>query len=354
MATRLEYIWVGGNRELRSKVKVEYFDNNIDILKLQVNQIPFWNYDGSSTAQASGEDSEVLIKPCRLYPNPNHLENVGFETSYYVLCDTYTPDMKPHSTNTRYEINKLFEEHGETYHPMFGIEHEFFILDRETKHPLGFRKNNDGIFVKYEPENPQGQYYCSVGTGNAYGREFLDEALSLAVQSGVKVTGSNIEVCPGQVEIQVCNYGIAAADDSTMLKYILSKLGERYGYIIEWGAKPVKGDWNGSGCHVNFSTKQMRVEGGYTEILSALERLKLKHQEHITVYGDDNCERLTGLHETSDINRFSYGVANRGCSIRIPRSTEAKKCGYFEDRRPSSSADMYLVTGKIFQTSVGL
>ena len=110
-----------------------------------------------------------------------------------------------------------------------------------------------------------------------------------------------------------------------MLKYLLSKLGEKYGYMIEWGAKPVKGDWNGSGCHVNFSTNKMRADGGYNEILSALERLKLKHQEHIAVYGDDNSERLTGLHETSDINTFSYGVANRGCSIRIPRSTEARK-----------------------------
>ena len=350
MTVRLEYIWVGGNQELRSKVKVEYFDNNIDLFRLNINQIPMWNYDGSSTGQALGKDSEVLIKPCRLYKNSNHLENVGFVASYYVICETFAPDMNPHPTNTRHQARLLFEEHGETHTPMFGIEHEFFILDRETRHPLGFIKKEE----KYEPEGLQGPYYCSVGSGNAYGREFLNEALCLTVQSGVKVTGSNIEVCPGQVEIQVCNYGIAAGDDSIMLKYILSKLGERYGYIIEWGAKPVKGDWNGSGCHVNFSTSQMRAEGGWDEIIMAIERLRLNHQEHIEVYGEDNNERLTGLHETSDINTFSYGVANRGCSIRIPRSTEEKKCGYFEDRRPSSSADMYLVTGKIFRTCIGL
>ena len=354
MAVRLEYIWVGGNRELRSKVKVEYFNNNIEKTKLEVNHIPMWNYDGSSTGQATGEDSEVLIKPCRLYKNPNELENRGFISSYYVVCETFTPNMNPHPTNTRHEARLLFEEHGENYKPLFGIEHEFFILDRETGHPLGFNKREHGAIVEYAPESPQGPYYCSVGSGNAYGREFLNEALSLAVQSGVLVTGSNIEVCPGQVEIQVCNYGIAAGDDSIMLKYILSKLGERYGYIIEWGAKPVKGDWNGSGCHVNFSTIQMRETDGWNEIMIAIERLRLNHQEHIAVYGDDNNERLTGLHETSDINTFSYGVANRGCSIRIPRSTEAKKCGYFEDRRPSSSADMYLVTGKLFKTSIGL
>lgn len=354
MTTRLEYVWVGGNTELRSKVKVEYFDENVDTQNLQLEQIPMWNYDGSSTGQATGEDSEVLIKPCRLYKNTNSEENEGFSSSYYVLCETFTPDMNPHPTNTRHQARLLFEEHGETHSPMFGIEHEFFILDRDTKHPLGFRQREDGVFVKYEPESPQGKYYCSVGSGNAYGRRFLNEALSLAVKTGVRVTGSNIEVCPGQVEIQVCNTGIAAGDDSLMLKYLLSKLGEDYGYIIEWGAKPVKGDWNGSGCHVNFSTNLMRKDGGWDEIILAINRLSEKHSEHISVYGDDNSERLTGLHETSDIHTFSYGVANRGCSIRIPRSTEDKKYGYFEDRRPSSSADMYVVTSKLFGTSIGL
>ena len=144
--------------------------------------------------------------------------------------------MKPHPTNNRYEVNRLFEEHCETYNPMFGIEHEFFILSKKPDISLGFTRRSNGYSpLRFEPENPQGQYYCSVGSENAFGREFLNEALSLAVQSGVRVTGSNIEVCPGRVEIQVCNYGIAAADDSNMLKYILSKLGEKYGYIIEWG-----------------------------------------------------------------------------------------------------------------------
>ena len=165
MTTRLEYVWVGGNQELRSKVKVEYFDNNIDTNNLELNQIPMWNYDGSSTGQATGEDSEVLIKPCRLYRNYNHLESMGFEASYYVLCETFTPDMNPHPTNTRHQARLLFEQHGEVHEPMFGIEHEFFILDKESRHPLGFRRV-EGVFTKYEPESPQGQYYCSVGTGN--------------------------------------------------------------------------------------------------------------------------------------------------------------------------------------------
>lgn len=350
MATRLEYIWVGGSKELRSKVKVT---KNLKYIKdvlnkkhgeFTISDIPMWDFDGSSTGQATGDNSEVLLKPCKIYKNTSEVD--GFEGSYYVLCETLLPNMTAHSTNTRSIAAELFKTHGADYEPMFGIEHEFFLLDGKTNKPLGFP-------IIGNPK-PQGQYYCSVGEGNAYGKKFLNEALSFAVKTGIQVTGSNLEVCPGQMEIQVCNYGIDAADDSMMLKYLLSKLGEDYGYIIEWGAKPVSGDWNGSGCHVNFSTNQMREEGGLEHIMDAINKLRKKHLEHINVYGDDNCERLTGLHETSDINTFSCGIADRGCSIRIPRNTERDKKGYFEDRRPSSSADMYLVTAKLFKTCIDI
>ncbi len=336
---RLEYIWVGGNSELRSKVKVEYvYDLDKWILNDNIEKIPIWNFDGSSTNQATGHNSEVIIKPCKLYHNSY---SKGFDKSYYVICDTYTPEMKPHPTNTRFKADLSFLKNLDEK-PLFGIEHEFFVLDEKSKRPLGF-----------ELEDPpqQGPYYCSVGCGNAKGRKFLDECLSEAVITGIKVTGSNLEVCPGQMEIQICNYGIDAGDDSLMLKYLLSKIGETHSYIIEWNAKPLKGDWNGSGCHVNFSTEKMRAENGYSEIMNAIWNLSERHQEHIEIYGDDNFNRLTGNHETSDINNFTYGLADRGCSIRIPKSTFMNLKGYFEDRRPSSSCDLYLVTSKIFETS---
>ena len=56
-------------------------------------------------------------------------------------------------------------------------------------------------------------------------------------------------------------------------------------------------------------------------------------------YGEGNEKRLTGACETADINTFSYGVADRGCSVRIPRDTAAEGCGYLEDRRPASNVD---------------
>ena len=331
----LEYVWIGGNNELRSKIKVINSNKSLD--ELNFNEIKEWDFDGSSTNQANGNDSEIIIKPVKLYNNPFYKER-----SLLVLCDTWYPDGSPHETNNRYKADLIFKKALDKK-PMFGMEQEFFLIDPATNLPLGFPQNGF-------PE-PQGKYYCSVGTSNSYLRQFLDEAMYTLFCANIPVTGCNYEVCPGQMEIQVCSIGIEQADNLIITRYILHRLSERYNVRVDFNAKPVKGDWNGSGCHTNFSTIDMREnENGYELILEAIKKLENKHIEHIRCYGNDNYQRLTGLHETAHISEFSYGVANRGASIRIPRTTEKNKKGYFEDRRPSSSCDPYLVTSKIFET----
>lgn len=333
MTICLEYIWIGGNQELRSKTKV--IRNNIDVS--DISKLPEWNYDGSSTNQADGSDSEVILKPVKVIKDPFR---EGY--NYLVLCDTWLPNGKSHPTNNRIKAENIFNKDLKK-EPMFGMEQEFFCINLNTKKPLGFPE------LGY-PE-PQGQYYCSVGSSNAYGRSYLEEVLKNCLYANLPITGVNYEVCAGQMEIQVCSTGIDAADSLILTRYILMRTGEKYFIDIDLSAKPVKGDWNGSGCHTNFSTKEMREnDNGYDLILEAIHKLSKKHDEHIKLYGDDNSERLTGLHETANINDFSFGVANRGASIRIPRETEKNKKGYLEDRRPSSSCDPYLVTSKIFET----
>jgi len=156
---------------------------------------------------------------------------------------------------------------------------------------------------------------------------------------------------PGQWEYQVgpC-VGINGADQMMVSRYILNRVCEDFGVYCTLDPKPIDGDWNGAGCHTNFSTEKMRKVGGYALIETAIRQLGAKHAEHIAAYGEGNERRLTGKHETADMGKFLYGVANRGCSIRIPRSTEADGFGYLEDRRPASNMDPYVVCGMIFNT----
>merc|ERR1712151_1087805 len=212
--------------------------------------------------------------------------------------------------------------------------------------PFGF--NADGT----EPA-PQGPYYCGAGNGQAIGRPVADEHYMKCLQAGVKIAGINAEVMPGQWEYQIgpC-VGIESGDHMWLSRYLMLRICEMYGVNVTFDPKPMSGDWNGAGCHTNSSTEPMRLPGGYKEIIKAIEKLGAKHLEHIKLYGEGNERRLTGAHETAPIDKFSYGVANRGASIRIPRAAEKEQKGYFEDRRPASNMDPYVVTGKIVKTTL--
>jgi glutamine synthetase len=330
-----EYIWIDGSGAsgVRSKTKT------VDRKPASVDDLPIWNFDGSSTEQAPGHDSEVLLKPVRMVPDPFR----GGD-NLLVLCECLNPDMTVHASNTRAVAKERFGRALDS-HPWYGIEQEYTLFHMDGVTPLGWPK---GGFP-----GPQGPYYCSAGAGNAFGRMIVEAHYRCCLYAGLKVSGINAEVMPGQWEYQVgpCE-GIESGDHLWLSRYMLIRVAEDFDVKVSFEPKPIPGDWNGAGCHCNYSTAAMREEGGYEVIIDAVKKLEGKHDEHIAVYGKDNELRLTGKHETGHIGSFSYGVANRGASVRIPRDTEREGKGYFEDRRPASNIDPYEVTGKILATTV--
>jgi glutamine synthetase len=325
---KFEYIWLDGYKpeaSLRSKTKVldmEYFDGNVD-------NLPEWSFDGSSTQQAEGHSSDCLLKPVNVYPD------AGRKNAFLVVCEVLNPDGSPHESNTR----ALIEDESDNY--WFGFEQEYVFTVEGL--PLGFPSAG---FPR-----PQGPYYCAVGSENVSGREIVEEHLDICLEAGLSITGINAEVMLGQWEFQCFGKGAKkASDDLILARYLLQRVSEKYGVHVELHPKPVKGDWNGSGMHTNFSNEAMRSAGGKELFEAICEAFRPVHKEHIEVYGSANDQRLTGLHETQSISKFSYGVSDRGASIRIPVSTAQKWKGYLEDRRPASNADPYLVTARIIKT----
>jgi glutamine synthetase len=336
-----EYIWVDGEGNLRSKAKTIEFQIDEDE-NIKYN-IPIWNYDGSSTKQASGADSEIELRPRNVYPCP-----FRSRPNILLMCETYKSDGEPALCNNRHWAKELFDKNLEQK-PWFGIEQEFFMMDRRTNRPYTCW---DGLEGK-----KQGQFYCSVGGQNAFGRKLIDKHYKACLYAGLSISGINAEVAPAQWEYQIGPVeGINAGDQLYVSRYILQRVAEELDIYINFEPKPLTGDWNGSGCHTNYSTLSMREGNGSKKgieyINEAVEKLSLKHDEHMKVYGTGNELRMTGKHETSSFDKFTSGVADRGASVRIPRAAERDNCGYFEDRRPSSNMDPYLVTGIIFKTTV--
>mmetsp|Transcript_17830 Transcript_17830/g.35235 ORF Transcript_17830/g.35235 Transcript_17830/m.35235 type:complete len:349 (+) Transcript_17830:114-1160(+) len=341
-----EYVWIDADGGLRCKTKVLPGRESV-----KLEDLPDWNFDGSSTGQAPGDDSEVIIVPRALFKDPfrggNHV---------LVMTDCYDPKGNAIPTNTRAPAKEIFDKALEE-EPWFGIEQEYTLFKNGV--PLGWpnakARSFGGPTVQMGFPGPQGPYYCSAGADVAFGRDIVEDHLIYCLEAGINVSGINAEVMPGQWEYQVgpCT-GIDSGDHMWMSRYILNRVCEKHDVTVSLEPKPIPGDWNGAGCHTNYSTKAMREQDGAYEsiIIPAIERLAKKHQEHIAVYGVGNEARLTGRHETASFEKFSYGVANRGASIRIPNATKNDGKGYFEDRRPASNMDPYVVTSKIFDTTI--
>jgi glutamine synthetase len=333
---KLEYIWLDGYKplaSLRSKTQIKEFSSFPKLADL-----PIWGFDGSSTQQAEGKTSDCKLHPVAVYPDSTRKNGV------LVMCEVYMPDDKtPHPSNSRATI----PDDPDTW---FGFEQEYFFFKDGS--PLGFPKGGY--------PGPQGPYYTGVGYKNVgcVAREIVEKHIDICLDAGINLEGINAEVAKGQWEFQIFGKGSKnAADQMWVARYILARLGESYGIDIELRCKPILApfdqplDWNGSGMHSNFSTKFLREKGGKEYFEKLMAAFKKNIDEHIAVYGPENHLRLTGLHETQSIDKFSYGLSDRGASIRMPVNFIANGYkGYLEDRRPNSAADPYLVAGRIVKT----
>lgn len=351
---RVTYVWCSGkdsHHDLRSKDKTVYLTGEqagaAPQELLDAGVFPEWNFDGSSTEQAKGVDTEILVRPVRAYKNvlPSYAADIK---RFVVLCECYLPNGQPTADNFRYVARQVFAEDKSNSKPWFGMEQEMVLVDVQRSWPVGWPS------FGFPP--PQGPYYCGNGAKAALGRRHHDKFYELALSMGLKISGTNAEVLPSQWEFQVgpCE-GIDAGDQLIMARWLYVRLMEDDGIDVDFRAKPFpQGDWNGSGLHTNFSTEATRAEGGIQAIYEYIDRLSKTVVGDIPFYGPENHLRLTGAHETSRIDEFGFGVGTRGTSIRIPNQVNNEKKGYFEDRRPAADADPYLVSARLFASSLGL
>lgn len=344
---KAEYIWCDGAEgapekgmifnEMRSKTKVV----PVAITSGKPEDFGDWSYDGSSTGQAEGSNSDCILRPVRVFSDP-----IRGAPHVLIMCDVLTPDGTPHETNTRAPLVELLTPDVVALTPWFGFEQEYTMMGKDGR-PYGWPA--DGGYPA-----PQGPFYCGVGAESVYGRPLAEAHLDACIKAGLTISGINAEVMPGQWEYQIGPVGPTELGDMVMVsRWLLHRLGEEFGIVCTFHPKPVPvGDWNGTGGHTNYSTEPMRIPGGMAAIDAAVEKLSKTHAEHISQYGLGNEKRLSGKHETCDINTFKSGVADRGSSIRIPLPVQLKGYGYLEDRRPAANVDPYTVARLLIKTTL--
>ena len=329
MTYKAEYIWIDGTEptaKLRSKTRI----------LVDGAELPTWGFDGSSTNQAEGHASDRVLKPVFSCPDP-----IRGGDDVLVLCEVFNIDGSAHETNTRALLRPIAEQFA-GQEAIFGIEQEYnFFKDGR---PFGFPVNGYPA--------AQGGYYCGVGADEVFGRDVVELHMERCLTAGLAFCGINAEVMPGQWEFQIGPVdALTASDHLWVARWLLYRTAEEFDVAVTIDAKPVKGDWNGAGAHTNFSTKAMRE--GYAAIITACEALgsdQEKVLEHVNQYGHGIQERLTGKHETAPWDVYSYGVSDRGASVRIPWQVEVEQKGYIEDRRPNANVDPYVVTRLLVNT----
>ena len=331
MPYQAEYIWIDGTKPsplVRSKTRVI----------ADSKQPGIWGFDGSSTNQATGDNSDCVLRPVFVCKDPLRGPN-----DKLVMCEVLLTDMTPHPSNTRAACAETAKKYA-AFESWFGIEQEYTFI--QNNRPLGWPENGYPA--------PQGPYYCGVGGDKMPGREIVEAHTAACIKAGIAIEGTNAEVMMGQWEFQI---GILAppaiGDQLWVARWLLFRIAEDFGVYATLEPKPMLGDWNGAGAHTNFSTKAMRAPGGWDAIIAGCEAIGTRVREHIAAYGVGIEARLTGAHETARYDQFSYGTSDRGASIRIPWGTARDRRGWLEDRRPNANMDPYVVSRVLMETVCG-
>lgn len=346
MKRKIRYLWLDHDGEIRNKLKIA---SDFKALKNNQFKVNEWNFDGSSTNQSTTEDSDLTIKPCRVYvpfdpQHPQNFKHEDFTREIIVLCTVHDSNGNPVLSEKRPQLESLNEKY-KSNEWWFGIEQEYTLF--KGGKPLGWPSNDS-------PE-AQGAYYCGVGQGIIDGQDISNEHVDECIIYDISIYGTNAEVMLGQWEYQIgTDDALKVSDDIIVSRYLLHRIAQKHQVKVSLHPKPMLGDWNGAGAHTNFSTKQMRNENtGKAAIDDALKQLEKTHSDCIPLYGDEIDRRLLGTHETSSIDHFSYGEKNRECSVRIPISVAKDGYGYLEDRRPCANINPYIVCSCIMSSVEG-
>lgn len=330
---QVTYVWV--NQEglyLQSKTRTLASEPT------GIEDIPEW-----CTTYTSNELSEeLLLVPVKMFRDPFTLD-----PNMLVLCETFLAPCVPFESNHRTECVKALETVKEM-EPWFGMEQEYILYGLDGL-PFGWPAKQCSISYAG----------AAVGLNKAYGRDICMSHYKACLYAGLEICGTTAEAVPSQWEFQIgpCE-GIELADHVWMARYILNRVCEDFGVVPSFDPKPIP-DITGASCgHMNFSTKDMRSEGGIKHIEEAIKKLSLRHREHVLIYdpsgGADNKKRLHGKSVYSSFTNFTSGVADRTASIRIPGQVSRNGCGYFEDRRPPANCDPYIVTQALVETCLPL
>lgn len=313
----VEYVWIGGNNDLHSKTRV------LDMKKNEKDEfvisIPQWSYDGSSTDQATSENSEIILIPRSIFKCPFRRGDNAM-----VICDTYKVDGTPAECNYRAEAEIIFNLDKEAK-PLYSMKQEFFLLSRGKTFDKG----------------KQGQYYCSVGMDNVFGRDIMEKHLAACMFAGLAIKSINSEVAPCQWQYEIGHVeGVTAGDHLWLSRFILERICEQHNVNVSWEPKAIPGNWNTSKCAVDYSTLAMREGEGLECIHDAINKLAKNHNKYM--------ETCFNVKEYDD---FAWGIGNKNTSIRISNETVKNKSGSLEDRRPTSNMDPYRVTSMLFRTT---